>query len=194
VERFVRHFHPGEIRLHAPGFRQLGRSAAYVRDLPPTGSSCTPEVVRMADLADVGKALFGDDESEVVKSGTLAVTRLTGWVGAAGLALTNSDALGSLDLTDSTKLWGSISIVAVFAFIASADAIARAYVTGQTQPDVRTLPTPMAVKIPAKFGADERGWHAILVRFTPQNPDDLDFWVVKGETAEWVKGSDLKPA
>jgi hypothetical protein len=148
----------------------------------------------MADLADVGKALFGDEESEVVKSGTLAVTRLTGWVGAAGLALTNSDAFGNLNLGGSTKVWASVAIVAVFAFIASADALARAYVTGQSQPDVRILPAPMAVRIPAKSGANERGWHAVLVRFTPQSPDDLDFWVVKADEAQWVKGGDLKPA
>jgi hypothetical protein len=145
----------------------------------------------MAELADVGKALFGDEDSEVVKSGTLAVTRMTGWVAAAGLALTNTEVFGELSSTN--KLWGSIAIVAVFAFIASADVIARGLVSAQAQPDIRTLPTPLNVTIPDKPTAEERGWKAVLLRSGAQAPDEIEFWVVKGDKAEWVKGDKVRP-
>ncbi len=148
----------------------------------------------MANLADVGKALFGDDNSAVVKAGTLAVTRLTGWVAAAGLTVTNSSVFGQVDLSGTTKLWASVAIVGVFAFIASADTLARGYVTAHSQPDVRPLPHPWKVTIPAKPAAEEEGWRAVLVRFNPQSADDLDFWVVKGKEGFWVKGSELTPA
>ncbi len=141
------------------------------------------------DSPEILKALFGDDDEEVVKSGTLAVTRLTGWVAAAGLAVTNTEVFG--ELSGSTKLWGSIVIVAVFAFIASADSLARAYATAHTQPDVRVLTSPLKVKLTE--GVDDPGWRAVIVGFTPAKPDDLDFWVVKGNQAKWVASSNTKP-
>src|SRR4051794_7961259 len=125
----------------------------------PTGNS--PHIV---------KALFGDEDSAVVKSGTLAVTRLTGWVAAAGLALTNTEVFG--ELSGSTKLWGSVAIVAVFAFIASADALARAYATAHVQPDVRVIPSPLKLKLTE--GTDDPGWRAVMLRFSPEKPDDFD--------------------
>lgn len=142
-------------------------------------------------MNDLMKALFGDDESEVVKSGTFAVTRLTGWVAAVFMLLGNTDLFGTVDLGDVNKLWASIAIIAVFAFIGSADILARGYVTARTQSELRTLPTPLKVKVVR--GADEPGWRAVLVRFDPQVPEDLEFWIVKGGKAEWIKATDVAP-
>lgn len=147
----------------------------------------------MADFANLGKALFGNEQEAVVKSGTLAVTRFTGWVGAIAVVLTNTEVLG--ELTTSQKLWGSIAILGVFAFIAAADAIARGYVTGQSQPEIRALPSPVTVAIPTEHGTDaESGWKALLIRTTPQAPDEMEFWVVKGETSRWISGKDVRPS
>jgi hypothetical protein len=146
----------------------------------------------MAEPNDVVKALFGDEESAVVKSGTLAVTRLTGWVAAGGLALTNTEVFG--ELSGSDKLWGSIAIVGVFAFIAAADAVARGYATAHAQPDVRTLPSPLRVSLPDKAAEEEKGWKAYLLRFDPKKPEDLEFWVAKDEEALWVRAEKIRPA
>lgn len=148
----------------------------------------------MAAGEDVMKALFGDEESEIVKSGALAITRLTGWVAGAGVVLTSTEVFGKASLSPAHRLWGSIAIVAVFAFIASADALARAFVTAHSQPEVRALARPLQVRIPERDGDDEKGWNALLMRFNPQKPDSFDYWVVKEQEALWITEEKVRPA
>lgn len=144
-------------------------------------------------MNDLVKALFGDEESEVVKSGTFAVTRLTGWVAAVFVLIGNTELFGLVKVGDVNKLWASIAIIAVFAFIGAADILARGYITARTQSEIRTLPTPLKVRVGAKSGSDETGWRAVLARFDPLSPEDLEFWIVKGGKAEWIKSTDLAP-
>jgi hypothetical protein len=141
------------------------------------------------------KAILGDDDNEVIKAGTLAVTRGTGVVAAAVVAVANIDLIPGGDLTAPQKLWASVAIIGIWAILASADALARAKVTAAERiasPQTHVLTPPLDASLPEKSGADERGWKAMMLRTYPAEPDKLEYWVVKGDVAEWCDAEKVR--
>lgn len=137
----------------------------------------------------IAKAIAGDEDAAVIKSGTLAVTRGAGVVAAAVIAAAQLE-WPFPDLTSLQKLSAALVSVGIWSFLAAADAIARGYATAHARPTTTAFPTPLKIRIPAEPAANEAGWKAFLVRTGPA-ADDVDYWVVKGDAAKWVKASEI---
>jgi hypothetical protein len=88
----------------------------------------TQEGNDMPDDNAIVKAIFGDEEQEVIKAGTTAVTRGAGVVAAAFAVGANVEPLAS-SLTTEQRLWFSIAVGFGWVILAAADVVARAYVT-----------------------------------------------------------------
>ena len=144
----------------------------------------------MSLAESVGKAIAGDEETAVIRSGTLFVTRSAGVIAAVIIAIAQFE--WGLALADSEKLWASVAAVAVWAFLAAADAIARGYATAHSGPYVTALPSPLKAELPGLPSADEKGWNVFLIRTSPHDPDDVSYWVVKGSEAHWKAASEVE--
>lgn len=153
----------------------------------------------MANASALWKAVLGDEDNEVIKSGTLAVTRGTGVLAAAAVALTNLDWIPGGSLSDEHKLWASIAVVGIWVILASSDAIARAKVTAaeklaeaSASPQTHVLASPLDAEIKELSRDEERGWKVMMMRTFPLKPTQLEYFVVKGDVGEWRDAESVK--
>lgn len=154
------------------------------------------------------KALFGDKDEEVIKAGTLAVTRGSGVIVTAAAAAAVTD--WPFELTDSQRIQVGLTSAAIWAFLAAFDAVARGLATSAktrgesevkaaallltrpTDTQVVALPKALEVALPGEPAKEESGWHASLVRIgAPEDDESPEFFVTKGDTKKWVAAKDL---
>lgn len=152
----------------------------------------------MAEIK-LGKALkesiVGAKHEELIKSGTLVVTRGIGIVAVAFvgtfflLDMFNEGPWASLDTWQ--KLAFVVAAALVWAIVAAADAIARGHATASRHDLVAALPKGLAV-IKTK-GRDESGWTAVAVKFAvTEGAEGPRYLIVKeGKPAEWAAEEDL---
>lgn len=136
------------------------------------------------------KALFGDPDTEIIKAGTLTVTRGAGVI-AAG-------AIGVFVVFDAANKgpWKTFSInqklsfvlvtAAIWGVILAADAISRGIAAaGKSIGEVGAssmISLPKGVTAKTTEGVDEPGWSVVAVR------GDDEFLLVKaGHDAQWLK-------
>ncbi len=153
----------------------------------------------MADTlaAALKKAIIGSKDEEIIKAGTLAVTRC---VGIVALALVGTflllDQLGNVGpwprMTTTEKLQFVIAAAAVWAAIAGADSIARGLATARQNDFVATLPA--GLKGTKTEGIDDRGWSVVAVKFpAASGSEGAKYLVIKaGKPAEWLDADKLK--
>lgn len=155
------------------------------------------------------KALFGDKDDEVIKAGTLAVTRGSGVIVAAAAAAAAVD--WPFELTNSQRIQVGLTSAAIWAFIVAFDAVARGLATAAktrgeaevkaaalmltrpTHAQVVALPKLLKVILPGEVAAEESGWQASLVRIGARDDEEsAEFFVTKGDTKKWVAAKDLR--
>jgi hypothetical protein len=152
-------------------------------------------------MAGIGEALkksvLGAKEEELIKAGTMVVTR---GIGIIALGLIGTfwllDALGDRGPWAGMDLWQKIVFVAVAAgvwsIVAAADAIARGLATARATDVVAALPP--GLKATVTTGLDSPGWSVVAVRLVEgKESESLKYLVVKeSEPATWMSPDDLK--
>ncbi len=138
-------------------------------------------------------AIFGDPKKEIVKAGTLAVTRGTGILVAAVLAAVNAE--WPDDFTATQKLVASLIIVGLWVLVFIVDMAVRGYASGkeiEANGSVKLLPRAWTVSVPALDRDAEAGWHVVAWRGGAPDPAEADLLTVKGNEAVWRKLSELR--
>lgn len=159
----------------------------------------------MSVLDSLKKAVAGDEDAAVIKSGTLATTRGAGFAAAGLVAVfTAMDLLAfkPWDELDPLIKWAVVvSIGAIWAMMAAADSLARGLATAgdsvakgltasAAAPSFVRLPP--GLKVTRTEGTDSPGWTALAVEVSKADEkDELRFLVTKGSDVVWVKADDL---
>ena len=137
------------------------------------------------------EAVLGSDQDEIIKAGTLTVTRGIGviavaFVGTFYLLDQFGDKGPWHGLTTPQKLTFVIAAALVWAIVASGDAIARGLATARQNDLVASLPT--GLRATKTDGTDSAGWSVVAVKFSPgAGADGPEYLLVKaGQAASWL--------
>jgi hypothetical protein len=142
----------------------------------------------------IKKAVVGDKQTEMIKSGTLVVTR---GIGVVGIGLVGTFFV--LDLTGTgpwkgmppaQKLWFVLGAGLIWAIVAGADSVARGITKAAAHDRIVTLPPDL---VGARTeGLDDHGWLATAAKFSRDGDQEtVSFLVVKDNKAAWVKAKDF---
>ena len=149
----------------------------------------------MADIAEqIKKAIFGDKQAEMIKSGTLVVTRGIGVIGiglvGTFFVLDQFDTGPWKDMTAVQKLWFVLGAGFIWALVAGADSVARG-LTSAARSD-RVLVLPPGLVGTRTEGKDEQGWRATAAKFAADGAQEgVSFLVIKGDKHAWVAAKDF---
>jgi len=136
-----------------------------------------------------GPGPLRDKDADVIKSGALGVTWMSGGVASAAAILTllNEDLIHffGANLADDLKAGILVVVILAWTLIAVADVIARAKVTAaRIGASVATAPQDMKVKVSGDAGTDD-GWSVSAIRGN-------ELLVARaGMKPKWVKQSDV---
>lgn len=137
------------------------------------------------------EAVLGSDQDEIIKAGTLTVTRGIGviavaFVGTFYLLDQFGDKGPWHGLTTPQKLTFVIAAALVWAIVASGDAIARGLATARQNDLVASLPT--GLRATKTEGTDSAGWSVVAVKFSPgAGANGPEYLLVKaGQAASWL--------
>ncbi|MDZ7734514.1 MAG: hypothetical protein U5R31_16830 [Acidimicrobiia bacterium] len=141
------------------------------------------------------KAIKGDPTSQLIKSGTLAITRVTN--GAAAIVIATYAVMQAAGLAGwesipaAERIWLAIATAALWAIGSAADGIARGIAS--TKPDgAGVLELPPGLKVTKTKGVDEQGWAAVAIRHADSaDPTALQWLIVKGADVEWVAPDEI---
>lgn len=144
-------------------------------------------------------AVLRDPKEDVVKSGAMRLTWVSGAVGGvAALVTAFNDNIFKLfgdDVSDGVKASVLIAIIAAWAVIAVADLLSRAITTsaGLRKAPAGAITAPKGMRVKLTNGVDSSGWLVAAIRgYDGTDADSAEFLVVKsGETPKWVEQADL---
>jgi hypothetical protein len=136
-----------------------------------------------------------DPKEDVIKSGALRLTWVSGAVGGiAGLVTIFNEEFTHLfgeHASDGIKASVLIAVIAAWAVIAVADIFARAITTSARlkKPAAAAITAPKGIRVTLTEGKDSNGWSVAAIRgFDGADGDEAEFLVVKGgEQPQWVK-------
>lgn len=143
----------------------------------------------MSVAESIKKSIVGDEESAIIKSGTLVTTRGTAIiaVGLMGvfLALEEFDIEPWSGFSDTKKFAFVLAVGAIWAVVAAADSIARGIATAATAPVVVRLPPGLTAT--RTVGKDSPGWKVVAIQ-TGRREDGSDalFLLCKASEVVWV--------
>jgi hypothetical protein len=144
-------------------------------------------------LESLRKSVLGDKNSEVIKAGTLAVTRGATTAAAGILAIYAVLQVAGFEgwevIPPAERIWLVVATGGVWAIIAAADAVARGLATSKPNNPFATLPE--GLKVTRLEGIDEPGWSAVALRWETADGDP-QWLVARGDEAEWVATGQLR--
>jgi hypothetical protein len=138
-----------------------------------------------------------DANKDVVKSGALRLTWVSGAIGGIAAILTalNEHLINFFgdDLTDEIKANILIVIIAAWALIAVADLFTRAIATAARQkaPQPPLVPAPSGMRVKLIEGPDSPGWLVAAIR-GGNGAGDAELLIAKsGEAPKWVSRDEV---
>lgn len=142
-----------------------------------------------------------DEQEDVIKSGALRVTWISGTIGGIGAILTvfNEEFIHVFGehASDGIKASVLIAIIAAWAAIAVADIISRSITTsaGLKTPS-EAIAAPKGLKVTLTDGQDSDGWSVAAIKGSNGNGGEAaEFLVVKaGQQPKWVEQDDVVTA
>jgi hypothetical protein len=156
----------------------------------------------MSVQGSISAAIFGSSDDEVIKAGTLAVTRGAGVIAVgvnALFALLDAADTGpwkTLDLNQ--KLIFVLTTAAIWAFIAAADSVARglgtqgdAIAKGLATQQIAFLPLPGQLGATLTPGDDDPGWVVMGVQVSPGSTPP-QYLITKGGAVKWTPADELR--
>jgi hypothetical protein len=136
-----------------------------------------------------------DEKEDVVKSGALRLTWVSGAIGGVGAILTvfNEQFINLFgeNASDGIKASVLIAIIAAWTLIAVADILGRSMTVSarlRRAPD-ESMPAPKGMRVKLTEGEDAVGWTVAAIRSANGgDTSSLEFLVTKaGEAPQWIK-------
>jgi hypothetical protein len=140
-------------------------------------------------------SVIRDEKEDVVKSGALRLTWVSGAIGGIGALVTifNEQFINVFgdNASDGIKASVLIAIIAAWALIAVADILGRSITTSARlrQALDKPIAAPKGMRVTLTKGTDSEGWAVAAIRSADGGDDSkLEFLVAKaGQTPQWVK-------
>jgi hypothetical protein len=140
-------------------------------------------------------AVIRDPKEDVVKSGALRLTWISGAVGGVGaLVVAFNDNITKLfgeEVSDGVKASVLIALIAAWALIAVADLLSRSITSSARlrRAPAGAITAPRGLRVKVIDGVDSPGWLVAAIRgYDDSEADAVEFLVVKaGETPKWVE-------